>query len=639
MRGTRNSALARVLLGGMRATFRVLLLAALTASFLGLAWAAVGVPRAAAQPIDQIISVDGSHLLRNGLPWTPRGVQIVGLVAPDAALTDKYIPAHAHFGEAELEAAVADHADLVRFQVSEFGIDPAGALYSPAYVQEVQAGVQAARGLGLAVIVSLQAEPPAGEPTRCPLPDAGAQRAWETLAPMFATDPGVMFELYNEPALPATPGGWSAWQNGGELVYSGGICQAVGMQALVNDIRTLAPQNVIVLPGAAGEQSLSGMPRISDPAHVRTPQLVRGVHYPALASGATAWDRAFGNAAGSAPVIVTEWNANATTNCVPQAPTYAQLLLEYLVNRQIGIVGFAFDLPGTIVTDWSGTPTTYAGFACGAPNGGPGQLLFSEYAAEAQAGDGVQPDPAPAWVIDAGLLARLATAEPAVTAHFFNTPRTFVTGASAPVLAALGVPTAVVTQSFADEGKLAAAVTSGGLAPGTTAVMYDPAHGRATPRPQQHNPARYVQLAAQLAHGYGLLFVAAPALSLATAIVPSTKPAQQERMFLRLGIARGAARAADVYAAPAPAPHQTGFTYAPFVAAAALQASQAHPGIELLAGMNAGAHAGQMTSPDLLDTFFQTRSVVAGYLVGDPSPGALPDEGLTFLQELSQLDG
>lgn len=51
-------------------------------------------------------------------------------------------------------------------------------------------------------MVVLQAEPPAGEWTRCALPDAGAARAWEQLAPAFGGDPGVMFE----PASHCPPG-------------------------------------------------------------------------------------------------------------------------------------------------------------------------------------------------------------------------------------------------------------------------------------------------------------------------------------------------------------------------------------------------------------------------------------------------
>ena len=426
-----------------------------------LACAALAVPAARAGAATSVITVTHDQLLRNGLPWVPRGVQIVGLVAPDGALSGKYVAAHQQFGYAELQAAVAAHADLVRFQVSQFGLDPEGPLYSAAYADEVANAVQAARGLGLAVILSLQAEPPAGEPTRCPLPDAGAERAWESLSAMFAGDGDVMFELYNEPGVSATPAGWIQWRVGGEIIYPGGACQAVGMQTLIDDIRARAPQNIIIVPSLNGEQSLAGRMPVVDPAHRSDPQLAYGIHYPSLTRGISFWDRTFGTASASIPVIVTEWDANSVTGCVPNAPATAQVLLDYLASKGIGVVGFAFDLPGTIVVDSTFTPTSYAGFACGVPGAGPGQILFGDFAAEAQAGDGTQPDPTPAWIVSASLLSRLQLVAHATAAHFFNTPRTFVTGASSSSLALLGMGSAVPTMSFADESKLAAAVTSG----------------------------------------------------------------------------------------------------------------------------------------------------------------------------------
>jgi cellulase (glycosyl hydrolase family 5) len=556
--------------------FRILIVVALAA-------AALAVPVARAGAATSVITITHNQLLRNGLPWVPRGVQLVGLVAPDGALSDKYVAAHQQFGFAELQAAVAAHADLVRFQVSEFGSDPQGPLYSPAYVDEVANAVQTARGLGLAVILSLQAQPPAGEPTRCPLPDAGAERAWQSLAAMFASDADVMFELYNEPGVSATPGGWIQWRAGGEIIYPGGACQAVGMQTLIDVIRALAPQNVIVVPSLNGEQSLAGRMRVVDPAHRGDPQLAYGIHYPSLTRGITFWDKTFGTASASVPVIVTEWDANSTTACVPNAPAIAQVLLDYLAGKRIGVVGFAFDLPGTIVVDSTFAPTSYDGFACGVPNGGPGQILFGDFAAEAQAGDGTQPDPTPAWIVSASLLSRLQLAGHDTAAHFLNTPRTFVTGAPASALALLGAGSAVATASFADETRLAAAVSHGGLAPGTDAVVYAAGAMATTPRGQQRNPAHYYELAARVAHAHGLLFISAPQASLVRALAPATSPAGRDREFLALGLASDTAHDADAFEAPARASHDNASAFAAFVAAAARQASAAHPGIELLA--------------------------------------------------------
>ncbi len=605
---------------------------------VALAVAALAVPVARAGAATSVISVSHNQLLRNGLPWVPRGVQIVGIVAPDGALGGKYIAAHQQFGYAELQAAAAAHANLVRFQVSQFGLDPEGPLYSPAYVDEVANAVQAARGLGLAVIVSLQAQPPAGEPTRCPLPDAGAERAWESLSTMFAGDGDVMFELYNEPAVSATPAGWIQWRAGGEIIYPGGSCQAVGMQALINDIRVRAPQNVIVVPSLQGEQSLAGRMRIVDPAHRSDPQLAYGIHYPSLTRGIAFWDKTFGTASASIPVIVSEWDANSTTGCVPNAPATAQVLLDYLASKHIGVVGFAFDLPGTIVADASFTPTSYAGFACGVPGLGPGQILFGNYAAEAQAGDGTQPDPTPSWIVSADLLSRLQLAAHATAAHFFNTPRTFVTGASTASLALEGMGSAVPTMTFPDEAKLAAAVSTGRLRPGTAAIVYAAGATRATPRAQQRNPARYYALAAATVHQHGLLFIAAPQRSLVASLAPLTPARGRDAEFLRLGLARDTARHADAFEAPAQATQDDASEFASFVGSAARQAARSHPGIELLAGLSAGASPSAPTPDTLFDAFLSTRLTVAGYGFSGP-PAAATTAGVAFLHKLERLDG
>jgi Cellulase (glycosyl hydrolase family 5) len=601
------------------------------------AMAALALPVSRAVAATSVITVSHNQLLRNGLPWVPRGVQIVGLVAPDGALSGKYVAAHQQYGYAELQAAVADHADVVRFQVSQFGLDPEGPLYSPAYVAEVEGAVQTARSLGLAVIVSLQAQPPAGEPTRCPLPDAGAARAWGVLAPMFAADGDVMFELYNEPGVAATPAGWIQWRAGGEIIYPGGACQAVGMQALIAQIRSQAPDNVIVVPGLKGEQSLAGRMRIVDPAHRADPQLAYGVHYPSLSRGVTYWDKTFGTTSAAVPVIVSEWDGNSTTNCVPNTPAVAQLLLDYLASKRIGIVGFAFDLPGTIVADAAFTPTTYAAFACGVPGGGPGQLLFSDFAAQAQAGDGTQPDPPPAWIVSATVLRGLAALAQSTTAHFFNTPRTFVTGASAPALAALGMGSAVPAASFADEGRLAAAVTQGRLAAGTTAVVYAAGATSATPAVQQRNPAHYYAVAAGIAHAHGLLFIAAPRASLVTVLAPGTPASDLDRGFVRLRLAADTAHDADAFQAPAQASQADPSDYAAFVSAASRQAARSHPGIELLAGLSAGAARSRQNAETLFDAFLSTRLTVTGYALS-AAPGPPLSAGLGFLRKLSQLE-
>ena len=92
------------------------------------------------------------------------------------------------------------------------------------------------------------------------------------------------------------------------------------MQTLVNDIRADGADNVIILPGLNTERTLAGVPKVNDPTSPEDPQFAYGVHYPLMTAPPTTWDAAFGNLAATKPVILTEWNANSTTNCIPRRP-------------------------------------------------------------------------------------------------------------------------------------------------------------------------------------------------------------------------------------------------------------------------------------------------------------------------------
>ncbi len=544
------------------------------------------------------VAVRDGRLVRNGAPWLPRGVQIVGLVAPRGSLRGRFVAARAHFGEAELAAARAAHADVIRFQVSQYGLDPRSPLYSPAYVRQVRAAVERARALGLTAIVSLQAEVFAGLSRTCPMPDAASGRVWRELAPMFAGDPGVMFELFNEPSLGASPGNWRTWKNGGAVMGSyGRTCQAVGMQTLIDRIRAEGATNVIIVPGLAWETTLAGMPRLRDPASPGSPQLAYGIHYPSLTRGSTAWDREFGNASARVPVLVTEWYASSyLAACRSEDPARAAWLLDYLASKQIGVIGYAFDVPGSIVANWSYAPTSYADFACqnpptppgatplAGPQEGPGRLLFDEYAGLAQASSPSLEDPV-GWVVDQGAVVRLERLARVLARRSLDTPRTFVIGSSPASLGRLGLQAAVPTAGFASETALAAAIRSHTLPPGTRAVAFADAHWALTPRIQQLHPVTFYRRAARIAHDHGLMLIASPAPNLVLARTPRLSPDLVYGRFLSRRIAFGVARYVDVYAIQARGLAMRTSAYATFVRRAASQAVHAHPGVELLAGV------------------------------------------------------
>ncbi len=606
---------------------------------LVLAWVGVGLlcagPAAArltahdAGAPGTAISVQGNQLMQNGQPFVPRGVQITGLVAPNSQLAGKYVAANAHFGAAELQQAIADHANLIRFQVSEFGLNPSDPLYDPNYVQEVQQGIELARSLGLNVIISLQAEAPAGNEVRCPLPDAGAATDWAELTTMFGNDDGIMFELYNEPFPQPSSANWQTWLNGGSITAGGTSCTAVGMQTLVNQIRAQGADNVIILPGLDYGLTLAGMPTVTDPSNPTDPQLADSVHYPALNLSTTAWDLEFGNKAATAPVIVSEWQANSFTNCVPNSPTTAPLLLDYLASKGIGVVGFAFDLPGTIISDYTTyTPTTYNGFTCGTVGGGAGQLLFNDFAGEAaqQSTSGLE---APrAWLVSVGALSRLDAINAGLTSNALNTQRTFVLNASAASTSALGVGNAIPTGVFTSETTLATAVASNQLQPGTQAVEL--VLGSTSPKGQQKAPLSTFQQAAVAAHAAGLLFIAAPQVSLIKTIAPKTPKLNWNVVFLSHRIPALAARNSDAVVLPFTDVQGYSPTYSVFAQVASQQVQSVKRSVEILSDMTIGGST-DVSAPRLASEGPSTSGPIDGYNLTDGN-GSGDAAALTLLQ-------
>ncbi len=589
----------------------------------------------------QGLTVRGDQLYAGSEPFVARGVQIVGLVAPPSDLWGKYVAAGQHFGRAELQAAVADHANLVRFQFSEYGLDPASSEYSAAYVASVRSAVELARSLGLKVLVSVQSESAAGIQAlgkRCPLPDAGVLTDWNELASMFKADPGVMFELYNEPGLSANAASWSKWLNGGPITYGTDgteSCTAIGMQQLVDQIRADGARNVIVLPGVGGETNLSGVPTVNDPADPSDPQLAYGVHYPNLPLGVRSWDKAFGNLSARLPVIVTEWDGAAITPaCTSGSPAQSVELLAYLASKRIGLVGFSFDLPGTIVSDYSYAPTTYSGsFTCKLAGPGPGQILFGDYAAEAraQASGALSGLSGPAsWLVSRGDAQRLLSATPGPSQLLFNTPQTLVTGAGVAAAGQLGLSNAVPTATFTNETVLAQRVSSQTLAPGTVAVQYAP-RLHVTPVRQLADPVSAFQQAALVAHSHGLLLVGAPSLDMVKALAPQLRKIKLTNKFLQRRIAATAARYSDVYVIQAQSLERRPTRFAAFVREAAAQAVNAHGSVELLAEIRSSAAISAPTAPMLERDLSRAGASVSGYVLDDRATAGRPSDGAVNL--------
>ena len=116
--------------------------------------------------------------------------------------------------------------------------------------------------------------------------DTTTRAFWSYVAPRYANTPNVIFELYNEPI---NPDNWSTWKT--------------TAQPWVNLIRSLAPNNLILIGGPRWSQNLSSA--ASDP--FVGSNLVYVAHIYPEHGGQSTWDSWFGNAANSVPFFITEW--------------------------------------------------------------------------------------------------------------------------------------------------------------------------------------------------------------------------------------------------------------------------------------------------------------------------------------------
>lgn len=161
--------------------------------------------------------------------------------------------------------------NVVRLPVNEqcwLGINGEPANYTAAfYKSTIQTYVSQLTAANIAVIIDLQwvgagTTQATGSTNQVPMPDADhAPAFWTSVATAFASNPMVIFDLFNEPYPDNngnTTAAWTCLLNGGMGSTSGtcpGVSQngvfynAAGMQSLVTAIRATGATNIIDSPG------------------------------------------------------------------------------------------------------------------------------------------------------------------------------------------------------------------------------------------------------------------------------------------------------------------------------------------------------------------------------------------------------
>ena len=171
---------------------------------------------------------------------------------------------------------------------------------------------------------------------------ASTSEFWAYMAPRFANDSHVMFELFNEPI---NGGSWPSVK--------------ADMQTWINVVRTYAPNNLILVGGPNWCQSIG--PMASDP--LTGDNLVAVSHiYPGHWRGGAYYQNEITTCADVYPIIMTEWGFSQSGSPDPQdllngtITSYGQPLMDFREAYQISHTAWvaSYDWgPPMFWTDWT----------------------------------------------------------------------------------------------------------------------------------------------------------------------------------------------------------------------------------------------------------------------------------------------
>jgi hypothetical protein len=258
-------------------------------------------------------------------------------------------------------------ANAVRVPVNEqcwLGLPGVKAAYAgPAYRGAIERYVSLLTSRGFAVILDLAGTAPDSETSanQEEMPDQHSVAFWRSAAGIFRNDTSVIFDLFNEPWPDNgadTAATWSCWRNGGcaESSANGGArYRAVGLQKLVNAVRSNGARNIVVAEGIQYAETVDQwlQYRPSDPAG----NLIASVHVYSFnaCSHVRCYNGAMRRVATRAPLLIGEFGPDLTV-------AYSAALDQSCPSRDIGRTSFDSTLltwafqHGVSWTAWSWNP-------------------------------------------------------------------------------------------------------------------------------------------------------------------------------------------------------------------------------------------------------------------------------------------
>jgi endoglucanase len=197
------------------------------------------------------------------------------------------------------------------------------------------------------------------------MPDTNSLVFWQDFAPVFANNPAVLYDLYNEPHDVS----WDVWLNGGTVkdkpngwhaMDAPKTFEAVGMQKLLDTVRASGARNVVVAGGLDWAYDFSGIldgHRLADP---HGNGVIYANHcYDNKHDSVEDWVSKMEMASAQLPVIVTEFGGNAGPSHMAPEDNWLLHVLRSMDEHHWSWT--AWDLhtaaKPNLISDWDYTPT------------------------------------------------------------------------------------------------------------------------------------------------------------------------------------------------------------------------------------------------------------------------------------------
>lgn len=200
-------------------------------------------------------------------------------------------------------------------------------------------------------------------------PKAEAVEFWENAAARYKDNPAVLFDLYNEP----TGITWELWQKGGprevkdKKTGETSVVQVVGMQALIDAVRTAAgARNIVICGGLGYAYDLSGVLEGHALDQRGGDGLVYATHFYNWHRG---WEKRFLPLVSKYPILVGEFGADVKkmpfVDAKQQEDPYTWMpdALGMIQKYQLNWTAFSLHPKATpvLIKDWTYEPTPFFG--------------------------------------------------------------------------------------------------------------------------------------------------------------------------------------------------------------------------------------------------------------------------------------